>query len=651
MLLISISRNRIKKNVKVFSLILSSKNQKTMNSKRIKNLFQVIFFLVFLLPFNTLAQQNYDLIIIGGGASGTAAGITAGRLGLKTLIIEETTWLGGMLTSAGVSAIDGNHQISGGIYGEFKKALENHYGSAEALATGWVSHTLFEPSVGNQILQRMVAQESNVEVYFQSFWKSASFEKGNWRVFFMKNSQNVEVTSRLLIDATELGDVAASQGLPYRLGMDARDVIGEEFAPLSANSIIQDLTYVVTLQDYGQGVDKTIPKPADYDPSEFECACAHADPTTDFAPTLDCAKMLTYGKLPNGKYMVNWPNCGNDYYLNIIELSPQERLKALEAAKAVSLRFVYFIQHELGFKNLGLAEDEYPTEDDLPMIPYHRESRRYYGLIDFTLPHVLNPYETPNPLYRTGVVTGDYTIDHHHKKNLDAPSIDFIKIRVPSYSIPLGALIPKNHSGLILAEKSISVSNIVNGATRLQPVVLGIGQAAGTLAAVAVRANKAPSEVSIRQIQKEMLQQGAYLMPFLDVKNTEPYFAQVQKIGLTGILKGVGVPYLWANQTWFYPERLVTEYELVDGLRSIYPELKEFWGASGANLTAERFVKIVQMIRPDLSEENISKVKTSSRFEGLFTDGDYLNRLQVSILLDEILDPFSKEIDWIGELK
>jgi hypothetical protein len=622
-----------------------------MNSLKIKISNLSIIVLFFLFPFNIFAQQNYDLIIIGGGASGTAAGISAARLGLTTLIIEETTWLGGMLTSAGVSAIDGNHQISGGIYGEFKKALENHYGGAEALATGWVSHTLFEPSVGNQILQRMASQESNLRVDFQSVWKSAKFEKNNWGVSYIKNGKNFEVTSQLLIDATELGDVAASQGLPYRLGMDAREVIGEEFAPLSANSIIQDMTYVVTLQDYGQGVDKTIPKPANYDPSEFECACAHADPITDFAPTLDCTKMLNYGKLPNGKYMVNWPNCGNDFYLNIIEMTPQERLKALDAAKAVSLRFVYFIQNELGFKNLGLAEDEYPTDDDLPMIPYHRESRRYFGLVDFTLPYVLNPYSAPSPLYRTGVVTGDYTIDHHHKKNLDAPSIDFIKIRVPSYSIPLGALVPKHHSGLILAEKSISVSNIVNGATRLQPVVLGIGQAAGALAAVAIHSNKAPSEVSIRQIQQKMLRQGAYLMPFIDVNNKHRYFEQVQKIGLTGILKGVGVPYLWANQTWFYPERLVTEFELVDGLRTMYPELKDYWGASGSYLSGERFLGILQIILPDFTEDDLAKVKVSNKFEAVFSGDSYLNRLQVSILLDEILDPFSKEIDWKGEVK
>ena len=52
--------------------------------------------------------RDVDILIIGGGASGTMAGIQAARLGSSTLIVEETPWLGGMLTSAGVSAISWN---------------------------------------------------------------------------------------------------------------------------------------------------------------------------------------------------------------------------------------------------------------------------------------------------------------------------------------------------------------------------------------------------------------------------------------------------------------------------------------------------------------------------------------------------------------
>ncbi len=60
--------------------------------------------------------QKVDVLVVGGGASGTAAGIQAARMGARTLIAEETLWLGGMLTSAGVSAVDGNYKLPSGIF-------------------------------------------------------------------------------------------------------------------------------------------------------------------------------------------------------------------------------------------------------------------------------------------------------------------------------------------------------------------------------------------------------------------------------------------------------------------------------------------------------------------------------------------------------
>lgn len=608
----------------------------------------LLVLLIWFGSFSVFAQQKYDLIVVGGGASGTAAGIAAGRLGISTLIVEPGPWLGGMLTAAGVSAVDGNHRLPSGIWGEFRTELESYYGGPEKLATGWVSNTLFEPKVGNELLKKLASQVESLTISYESDWKKASYQQGVWTVIFSKNGIENTVTAKLLIDATELGDVASSQGLSYRLGMDARAEIGEEFAPVAGNDIVQDLTFVATLQDFGTLADKTIARPANYDPAEFACACAHADPTTDDSPTLDCAKMLEYGKLPNGKYMINWPNCGNDHYVNLVELSLDARVTEIEKAKQTTLRFVYFIQHELGFKHLGLAEGEYPTMDQLPMIPYHRESRRYRGLVDFTLPYVRTPYQAPFPLYRTGVAVGDYTIDHHHKKNSEAPAIDFIKIRVPSYTVPLGALIPASHTALILAEKSISVSNIVNGATRLQPVVLGIGQAAGVLAAVALEENKPISEVSIRRVQQVLLDQGVYLMPFLDINPKDPHFQPMQKAGAAGLLKGEGVPYLWANQTWFYPDRQVSEYEVVDGLRPMYPQLKEYWGASGEYLTGARMLVFLKLIQSDLEEKNLRMAWKNSALEGEFSLQKKLSRKEVSVLLDEMLDFFAKEVDWKG---
>ena len=67
--------------------------------------------LLFALGFTACSHSDdsVDVLIIGGGASGVTAGIQSARMGAATLIVEETEWLGGMLTSAGVSAVDGNY--------------------------------------------------------------------------------------------------------------------------------------------------------------------------------------------------------------------------------------------------------------------------------------------------------------------------------------------------------------------------------------------------------------------------------------------------------------------------------------------------------------------------------------------------------------
>ncbi|TFH00472.1 MAG: FAD-dependent oxidoreductase, partial [Calditrichales bacterium] len=95
-------------------------------------------------------RYETDVLITGGGTSGVAAAIQAARQNVNVVIVEETPWLGGMLTAAGVSAIDGNHRMPSGIWGEFRQKLYDHYGGAEAVATGWVSNTLFEPSFANR---------------------------------------------------------------------------------------------------------------------------------------------------------------------------------------------------------------------------------------------------------------------------------------------------------------------------------------------------------------------------------------------------------------------------------------------------------------------------------------------------------------------
>ena len=186
-----------------------------------------IVFIMFCLHLN--AQKRVDVIIVGGGAGGTSAAIQAARMGIEVQLLEKTTWLGGMLTSAGVSAIDGNHQMPSGIWGEFREKLYAHYGGPKAVATGWVSHTLFEPSVGNAILQSMT-HFPNLEITYEADYTRVKKQGAQWVVEYKKKGKTHTTQAAILIDATETGELLPLVGADFRLGMDSKEDTGEKEA-------------------------------------------------------------------------------------------------------------------------------------------------------------------------------------------------------------------------------------------------------------------------------------------------------------------------------------------------------------------------------------------------------------------------------------
>ena len=327
----------------------------------------------------TSCYYTTDVLIIGGGASGVSAGVQSSRMGVRTIIVEETPWIGGMLTSAGVSCIDGNNKLRSGIFGEFTDSLARRYGGWEQLKTGWVSNINFEPRVGQEVLTNIADGCKTLNVIREASMCELKQADNDWIVTFERaNGGKFRVKANVVIDGTELGDVTKACGVEYEIGMDSKDETGESIAPEVANDIVQDLTYVAVLKDYGPDVDMTIGMPDGYDPKVFYNSCIHpnneSDKLTGKAPTGQTIwspeMMITYGRTPNGKYMINWPIYGNDFYVNSIEMTSQERSEAYRAAKNFTLCFIYYIQSELGMKHLGLADDEFPSDDKLPFFLY-----------------------------------------------------------------------------------------------------------------------------------------------------------------------------------------------------------------------------------------------------------------------------------------
>ena len=592
----------------------------------------------------TEQTKQTDVLVIGGTTSGISAGLQSARLNVPTLIVEETPWLGGMLTAAGVSATDGNHRLNSGIWNEFRDKLRNHYGGEAALSTGWVSATQFEPHIGDSIFKSMASAEKQLSVIY-GFHLTGIVKDGNkvtGAVFENEQMERLTVQAKVVIDATDLGDGLAMAGAAYDLGMEAKSVTGEENAPDSANNIVQDLTWAAVLKDYGKGADKTIEKPKNYNAELFRGSCAM---TVD-SILIDCKKMLGYGRLPNNKFMINWPRHGNDIYLNVVEMNWSQRREELKKAKERTLSFVYYIQTELGYKNIGLADDEFPTADKLAFVPYHREGRRLRGVQRLTINHVRDIYGG-TPSYRTGISVGDYPVDHHHACNPDAPKIHFPA--VPSFNIPLGALIPEKIDGLIVSDKAISVSNIINGSTRLQPCVLLTGQAAGALAALSVQSNLQVREVNIRKVQQSLLDAGAYLMPLVDVNPTDKEFQAIQRVTASGILKVKGESYKWANRTWFYPDTTITVKEFSEGLNVFDSTVKPI-GDQSVLTIGKTSLLISALLNSDTSAE-IQKV-WESRMSRKYDIKLEITKKELSVLVDELIHPFeSKTIGFDGNYR
>ena len=423
--------------------------------------------------------------------------------------------------------------------------------------------------------------------------------------------------------------MAKAAGVTYHVGMDSPAYTGESRA-IGPNDIVQDLTMCMTLKKYTY--DVTIPKPEGYDETLYYNSCKNAwnvnvsdgkDAVTGQA-VYDPDYMLQYGLLPGGEYMINWPIHGNDYYVNMIDMSRAEREEAVRKAKQHSLGFLYFLQTKVGYTNLGLADDQYPSEDHMPFIPYHRESRRIEGEYLFTFDEAASPFTYKTPGFRTGIAVGDYPVDHHHWQYPGWTSglISFGNI-VP-FTLPMGVLIPLDAEDLLVAEKSISVSNLVNGTTRLQPVTMELGQAAGALAALSILWETPLRKTSVRKVQEALLESGARLQPYLDMEPTNSNFKVLQRIGSTGIMLGEGKTIGWSNEMRFRSSDRIKWNELY---------LEDYYGEphnnSSETITGADFVALVERLSG-------KKVETNLR------DRNTVSRLDAAKLIDEYLDPFHR---------
>ena len=480
-----------------------------------------------------------DILIIGGTTSGTAAAIQAARRGIQVILVSEFEWLGGMLTSAGVAAPDGNELLAWqtGIWGQFLKELERS--QPGGLDNAWVSFFTYEPRIGAEIFERWVTELPNLKWIRNQMPRSVQ-RSGN-QITGVTTDQ-YQITAKITIDATELGDLLPLGDIPHRWGWDSHD-FKEPSAPTELQDWmkrypIQVPTWVVVLKDYGKGqTAPAIEAPNDdFDLTQFEQAWEN----------YGGEKFLNYGRLPGDRFMINWPISGNDYgegVARLIQSADDRNTFGLEAQRH-SLAFAHFIQTKLGMR-YGLATDAFPETPDrlhpaLALHPYHRESRRMIGLTTVCEQDLLPtdhataslPFQASDSgkLCCTAIAIGNYANDHHYPSGdiaLAPKSIEWGgRWTGTPFTIPYTALIPDYINGFLACEKNISVTHMANGATRLQPLVLSIGQAAGMAAALCIEQSCHPRNLPVRQVQDALLSDPQAPAAIVPLYNLPPHHPQ-----------------------------------------------------------------------------------------------------------------------------
>ena len=239
-----------------------------------------------------LAPVKCDILIVGGTTGGTAAALAVAGNGASVCLIEETNWLGGQLTTQGVSTPDEQNLIEqfGATrrYYDFRDAVRDYYRTNYKLRTRaaeakyfnpgncWVSHFSFEPKIGARLLSQMVAplvESGQLKIFFGTTVKTCLVDKSDriTRVDCHSTEHgSVTFSPKYVLDATDLGDVLALAGIEgedWVTGAEKQQETDEPDAPNEARlDWVQPFTFPFAL-DWSPETKETnvISAPEDYD--------------------------------------------------------------------------------------------------------------------------------------------------------------------------------------------------------------------------------------------------------------------------------------------------------------------------------------------------------------------------------------------------
>ena len=439
-----------------------------------------------------LLDDQWDVIVIGGGPSGCAAAIAAAREGARTLLIEGMGCLGGMGTSGMVPAwtpfSDGEKMVYRGIaekvFTESRKGVPHE--PKDKL--DWVA---INPEWLKVVYDRMVTS-SNAKVLFFSHLASVQMknDKEVDALIISNKSGLTAYRAKVYIDCTGDGDIAAWAGASFTKG-NAKGIAMPSTHCFEIVNLNVNPTNIDSFNSLYGGNKKS--------------------------PIWEIVASGKYPAIKDAHLCINYigPNAvglNAGHLFEVDSTNPQSLSDSMIHGRELANQFMAGLKE---FRPSIFADSFLINTGQLMGI---RESRIIEGDYKLTLKDWIARATFPDEIGRN-----NYFIDiHNSKEEIDkvVKEKSFENLGRPepykkgeSHGIPYRCLTPKGLKNVLVAGRCISTEQIVQGSVRVQAACLVTGEAAGMAAVHAIKSHRNDVHlVDIDFLRKRLKEEGQYFL-------------------------------------------------------------------------------------------------------------------------------------------
>lgn len=411
--------------------------------------------------------REVDVLVLGAGPAGCAAAIMAGRMGVRTLLIDALNVPGGMSTTGMMSHYTGT--VDSELYEEILRNNANKNQFSKGKRTVHI-----DPSQHTLTWIEML-EEADVEILMYTFAAEPIMDKDTIKGVIVQNkSGRSAVLAKVVIDSTGDGDIAALSGAEYQLGRET-------------DSSMQPATLMFKVA--GVNMDRAV------FPGGFETLVSTPKgELQSLAKKLlphPAGHVLLYKSPIPGVVTVNMTNVIS------VDGTKAEDLTYSEIASRKQIpEIVRFLQEYVpGFEKCFVI-----ASASLIGI---RETRHFKGLYTLTEEDILECR-----VFEDWVVKGaEFNFDVHNMTggSLDETGVQANFPKNTKYTIPYRSLIPEKIHGLLLAGRNISGTHMAHSNYRVMPICVAMGEGAGIAAALAVSQGIDVRLVDVSEVQGHLI--------------------------------------------------------------------------------------------------------------------------------------------------